>query len=212
MLKRLMVILYAILVLASTFVVSPLAALSQEAKTTCQMDEARASALKQAARGLFSHLVFIEEPYYAGDLSFRNAAGETLTLAQFEGKILVLNMWAMWCAPCRAEMADLAHLAQKAGDENFDIIAVNMDQGGVDNQQIDEFLEQVNASNLTLYRDETMDIFKQVRRNLPARGLPFTLILDRQGCGVASLSGAAPWGNEDGLHFIETLKKQTISF
>jgi len=200
------IVLYAILLTASTIVTK-----AQELTPVCHMDEARSSALKAVMRGAFSNLVFVQEPYYAGNLSFHNGLDEKLALAQFEGQVLAVNMWAMWCVPCRAEMADLSLLSQKSGDENFAVLAINMDKNSIDNSQIHEFLSEVGATNLTLYRDETMDIFKTVRQAIPARGLPFTLIVDRQGCAIASLTGAAPWGDADGIHFIETLKEQTAT-
>jgi len=203
--RCLVVILYVILALAST-----ITAKAQGVRDICHMDEARSSVLKEAARGVFSGLVFTEQPYYAGDLRFHDERGESLTLAQFKGKVLALNMWAMWCAPCRAEMTDLALLTQKSGGENFEVLAVNMDRDGVENSKIHEFLAEVKANNLALYRDEGMKIFKTVRQAIPVRGLPFTLIIDGRGCAVASFAGAAPWGNEDAVHFIETLKTERI--
>jgi len=199
--KRLIILLYAILILASTIVAN-----AQEIEEFCLMDKAKSTPLKAAARGIFSSLVFPEEPYYAGYLGFRNGEGEALTLAQFKGKVLVVNLWAMWCAPCRAEMADLAQLAKKIGNDDFEVLTINMDKDSVENNKIYEFLDEIQAQNLALYRDEEMEIFKQVRQAIPARGLPFTLILDKGGCAVASFSGAAPWGNEDAVYFIETLK------
>jgi len=202
MIKWLAISLYVISTLASTI---PLKA--EETSKECRLDTVKLNTIKSAARGLFASLTFTDEPYFAGDLQFRGTNGEEMTVSQFKGKIVLLNMWAMWCVPCRAEMMDLAHLARQTGGENFEVIAVNMDRHTIDHVQINEFLQEVNAANLALYRDEEMNIFKQVRRQIPARGLPFTLIIDHQGCAIASFTGAAPWGNEDAVHFIETIKK-----
>jgi len=198
MMLRLIFILYSIFVFASTAIA--------QAASACSTDKAAALTLKNAARGLFSGLNFAEKPYYAGNLSFYAPQAQPTTLEQFKGKTLLVNMWAMWCAPCRAEMAGLAQAKQQLGGEDFDVVAINMDRDNVDNNQIEDFLAEVGATNLALYRDDKMEIFKQVRREIPARGLPLTLILDAQGCVVASYAGAAPWGNEDAAHFINVLK------
>jgi len=196
---RLILGLYVIFGFAST-------AMAQQTPA-CSLNEEARIELKNAARGLFSGLIFAEDPYYAGNLSFRDEASQTLSLEQLRGKFLLVNMWAMWCAPCRAEMADFAQLKRRMGGEDFDIIAINMDRDSIENQQIEAFLTEVGATNLALYRDESQEVFKTVRRSIPARGLPLSLIVDKQGCVVASYAGAAPWGNEDGVHFINALKE-----
>jgi len=198
---RLTIFLYAIFMLASTTTIR-----AEEAAPACRLDEATLSEMKTAARGIFSGLIFTDPPVYAGDLSFHDASGMELTLDQFKGKILAVNMWAMWCAPCRAEMADLAHLARQVGGDNFEVIAINMDRDKIENARIEGFLDEVGAQNLALYRDEKMGVFHKIRRDIPVRGLPVTLIIDAEGCVIASYAGAAPWGNEDAVHFVSTLK------
>jgi len=200
MMTRLIFVLYAIFITAST-----VQAETKPAIPACHPDEARTTTLKDAARGMFSGLVFAEKPYYAGELKFHDQNSKTLELNAFQGKILAVNMWAMWCAPCRAEMADLAKLSNQSSGDDFEVIAINMDGDTVENTAIEAFLTEVSATNLKLYRDEKMEIFRKLRRDIPARGLPLTLILDARGCAVASYAGAAPWGNEDAAHFISTL-------
>jgi len=173
----------------------------------CGLDGARLERLQASAQGAVSGLIFAKTPfYYAGDLRFKNDSGEWLSLANFQGRALLVNLWATWCGPCRDEMPQLGSLQQQAGDKNFEVVAINLDKGGAEKAQ--DFLRLVKADNLALYHDGEMATFQNLRRAGLARGLPTTLIVDRQGCLVATFIGSAPWGEADASRFIAALKEE----
>jgi len=197
-----------ILTLYANFLPSSIsAALAEEtAPPACSINTARSERLQGAAKGEVANLIFNETPYYAGDLSFQDDAGTMLSLNAFRGKAVLVNLWATWCIPCRDEMPELGKLQSEAGDAVFEVVAVNLDTGS--NDKARAFLRDSGADNLTLYRDTSMAIFQQVRRQGLAPGLPTTLLLDGQGCLVASFIGSAPWGGSDALAFITALKEE----
>lgn len=87
------------------------------------------------------------------DMKFTDAAGKSVTLADFAGKTLLVNFWASWCIPCRAEMPALDKLAAAENDENFMVLPINLDlgEGGLDKAKA--FLAEGNWANLPLYAD-----------------------------------------------------------
>jgi len=177
----------------------------EKTATSCALDMMRMEELKAAALGEMSNVIFPARPYDTAHLSFNNAAGEKLSLASFHGKNILLNLWATWCAPCRDEMPELGALQQQMGDETFEVVAVNLDRGS--DERAKDFLRTAGAGHLPLYRDASLAIFQNVRREGLAPGLPTTLLIDRQGCLVASFIGSAPWGGTDARQLISTLKK-----
>lgn len=169
----------------------------------CTMEPARRAALQQAAHGFFQAMRIGDKSYYAGALNFQDSQGKTVRLAQFHGKTLLVNLWAVWCAPCRQEMPELAELKRKLGGDAFDVLAINIDRSA--DEKARHFLEEAKAGNLVLYRDKTMEIFQSIKREGLALGLPATLLIDPEGCLLASLNGSAPWADGDAVAFIRAV-------
>jgi thiol-disulfide isomerase/thioredoxin len=74
----------------------------------------------------------LDAPAAAPEISFTDAAGQSKTLASFSGKVVLLNIWATWCAPCRKEMPTLDRLQEKLGGPDFEVVALSMDRAGPD--------------------------------------------------------------------------------
>ncbi|WP_317993992.1 TlpA family protein disulfide reductase [Bartonella gliris] len=164
-------------------------------------------AIKKAAKGFFAHMRFTDTPSNMTQLSFKDIQGKEHKLAEFTGKTILINLWAIWCLPCRTEMPELAQLKRELGGENFDVIAINIDKAASP-EKIQQFLQNVHAENLLYYRDETMDIFNNVRKQGLALGLPITFLIDKEGYLIASFNGAAPWANEDAKALIKAAIKE----
>ncbi|MCZ2327886.1 TlpA disulfide reductase family protein [Bartonella sp. F02] len=164
--------------------------------------------IKKAAKGFFTYLRFADTPYNTNQLSFKDLHGTDHILAEFNGKPMLINLWATWCAPCRAEMPELAQLKRDMGEENFDVMAINVDKAASP-EKIQDFLQKVHADNLVYYRDKTMNIFRDIRKQGLAVGLPVTLLIDKNGDLIASFNGAAPWNNDDAKALIKTVIKET---
>lgn len=122
----------------------------------------------------------------APEIHFDGSDGQALTLAAFEGKQLVVNFWATWCAPCREEMPSLARLAQ-AGIPDLVILPISIDR--LPNDKVAAFLAEIGAGALPAYQDRS----GESARALGARGLPMTVVIDGQGRLRGTLVGPAEW-------------------
>jgi thiol-disulfide isomerase/thioredoxin len=139
-------------------------------------------------------------------MTFTDVEGSTRTLADFAGKTLLVNFWASWCIPCRAEMPALDRLAAAENGDDFMVLPINLDlgEGGLDKARA--FLAEGQWANLPLYADSTFESFKALQTSAVALGLPSTLLIDRNGCELAVLQGPAEWDSQDGRNVIAALK------
>lgn len=168
-----------------------------------------ATSLDPFIQGEMAAVQLADTPDYLGDLQFKSPEGEDITLSDWKGKAVVFNLWATWCAPCRAEMPALSNLQTALSGEDFEVVAVNIDTKGAERPLA--FLDEINVSNLPLYADQTTDIFNNLKKKGLAFGMPTTLIVDKNGCRVAHLSGPAHWDSEDAKALVSAIigKKAT---
>lgn len=146
-----------------------------------------------------SPLALLEEPHALPELRFVNGDGATLTLADFSGKVVLLNIWATWCVPCRTEMPTLARLQTKLGGAGFEVVALSIDQGGV--AKVQAFYEEIGIHSLNVY----VDISGYVVRNLNIVGVPTTLLIDQNGRELARAIGPAEWDNPEIVSLIKRI-------
>jgi thiol-disulfide isomerase/thioredoxin len=133
------------------------------------------------------------------ELTFLDEGGEEVTLRDFEGDVVVLNLWATWCAPCRREMPSLDRLQAELGEDGLTVVALSLDRGDVG--KVREFFEELEIANLAIYRDPEA----RAGRDLGAPGLPTTIVIDRTGQEVGRLLGPAEWDSEQALALLRTL-------
>jgi len=133
----------------------------------------------------------LAESESVSEAEFRNASGEHLTLADFRGRVVLLNLWATWCGPCRAEMPALDRLQAMHQGDGLAVLAVSVDKGG--SAAVQHFFEQRGLRNLTPY----LDANGATVRAFGARRIPTTLIIDRDGNVVGSLVGPKQWDSPD---------------
>lgn len=169
-------------------------------KAVCA-DIAAAEALDPLVGGEIAAFQVAERGEYLGDLAFTGSDGAPTTLADFAGRVVLVNLWATWCAPCRREMPALDRLAASAGGEDFALVPVSIDTGGPDKPRA--FLASLGTENLPLYVDPTTEIFRETQRRGLALGLPVTMLLDRQGCLLGRINGPAEWDSPEARALIE---------
>ena len=139
------------------------------------------------------------------DLAFNDDAGVKRTIADFAGKTLLVNFWASWCVPCRAEMPALDKLAAQYNSDQFMVLPINLDIGAGGLEKARKFLAEGKFQNLPLYADSSFSAFERLKTEAVAIGLPATLLLDEKGCELAVLQGPAEWDSSDGHNVIAAL-------
>lgn len=161
----------------------------------CAASVEKAASLKPFAAGEVAALVAAADPRVIAGLSFKDQADKDLTLADFAGKTVLLNLWATWCVPCREEMPALNALQEAEGSDRFQVLAINIDTGAADKPKA--FLEETGVDALGLYRDASMGVFNTLKKEGLAFGLPATLLIDGKGCLLGAMNGPAAWDSDD---------------
>ena len=125
--------------------------------------------------------------------------GGKANLADHKGKIVLLNFWATWCAPCRKEMPMLAALQDELGGENFEVLTIAT--GRNEPAAMARFFKEIGVTNLPLHRDPT----SAVAREMGVLGLPATVILNREGLEIARLLGDADWASDSAKAVLQAI-------
>jgi len=161
------------------------------------------AALAPLAKGDVAAVALAKAPHPAIPLAFQDAEGKPVDLASFKGRAVLLNLWATWCVPCRAEMPALDRLQAKAGSNAFQVVAVNVDTARLDKPKA--FLHEIGVKSLTRYADPKSDTFEALRLAGKALGLPTSLLIDSNGCEMGVIGGPANWDGEDAGRLIQAL-------
>jgi len=166
---------------------------------------ALAAKLAPLAKGDLAALAISSEPRRAQLLAFESEGGHKLTLADFRGRAVLLNLWATWCAPCRVEMPALDRLQAAAGGRDFEVVAIDVDTARLERRDV--FLDHAGVKTLTRYADPSGEAFEVLRRDGKALGLPVTMLIDQDGCEVGAIAGAVNWDSVDAQALIGALRK-----
>jgi thiol-disulfide isomerase/thioredoxin len=159
------------------------------------------SGLEAYATGKMVTFVAKAAPEAVPEIAFEDATGKSRSLAEWRGKVVLLNVWATWCAPCRHEMPSLDRLQQAMGGADFDVVALSTDRDGVAKAKV--FLDEIKVRDLEPLADPT----SKSNARLRIIGMPTTLLIDRQGREVGRLTGPAEWDSDDAKRLIEAVIK-----
>ena len=171
----------------------------------CPADSVKLAAkLAPLAKGELAALQVSSEPRRAIEIAFEREDGGKLTLADFKGRAVLLNLWATWCIPCRAEMPALDRLQAAKGGPGFEVVAVNVDTAKLERRAT--FLDSVGVKSLARYADPSGDSFETLHKDGKALGLPVTLVIDKDGCELGAVEGGAKWDSAEAKALVETLK------
>lgn len=132
-------------------------------------------------------------------IQFADGEDRTRTLADFRGKVVLLNVWATWCPPCREEMPTLDRLQAKFGGSDFEVVALSVDRKGAD--AVKRFYAEIGIRHLSLFVDTSGTALQK----LGIFGLPTTLLVDRQGQELGRLIGPAEWDGPEMAVFLKTV-------
>jgi thiol-disulfide isomerase/thioredoxin len=133
------------------------------------------------------NFIFVDKPAPIAEITFDDAEGQARKLADFKGKVLLANIWATWCGPCRTEMPALDRLQARLGGSDFEVIPVSIDRGGI--EAIRKFYSEIGVRNLAMYIDPSGQVLRQTH----ALGLPTTLLIDRSGQEIGRVIGPVEW-------------------
>lgn len=147
-------------------------------------------------RGRSDVMSLHEAPRPLPELRFEDGDGRPRALTAFRGKIVLLNVWATWCAPCRREMPTLDRLQAALGGPGFEVVALSIDRAGI--AAVAEFYAEIGVERLAKY----IDASGSAARRLDAVGLPTTLLIDREGREIARHVGPAEWDTPEMLSFL----------
>lgn len=184
----------AVLVTTGPDIISRLASAPQ-----CREAAAMADAVAPFAIGDMAAFSAIE-PVDVSALPYDEADGQVSTIAALEGRTTLFNLWATWCAPCRAEMPTLAALHEREGGPDFQVVATSIDHNEVGRPE--DFLTETNAEALAYHREPTLSLFNSLRDVELAHGMPTTLLIAPDGCAAGVLHGAAHWDSDDAVRLI----------
>jgi thiol-disulfide isomerase/thioredoxin len=166
----------------------------------CAPALATAKRMAPLAHGEVAAVNVASEGHRLPDLHFKDASGADKTLADWRGKVVLLNLWATWCVPCRKEMPALAALQQKLGGPGFEVVAVNIDTRNLDKPKT--WLAEAGVNGLAYYSDASARVFQELKADGKAIGMPTSLLVDRNGCELAALAGPAEWASDDALALV----------
>lgn len=177
------------------------AAAGSEDNKLCEAKAEKAKSLAAVATGHVAAMMPADPPQSLKGLAFNDPDGKPMTLGDQSGRVLLVNLWATWCAPCRAEMPALDALEKEMGGESFEVVAINVDSGDFTKPQ--KFLEEIGIVSLAHYRENTLALFNDLKKRGLALGLPVTLLVDRDGCLLANMNGPAEWSSPDAKRLVD---------
>jgi len=169
--------------------------------TECAVDNALVKQLNAAAGGEVAAFTALDRPMSVADLGFKDRDGAERTLGDWSGKTVLFNLWATWCAPCRAEMPALDHLQADLGGPQFEVVPVSTDLGS--DVKPKKFYADIGLKTLGFYHDGNLSTLNTLKKSGLAFGLPATLLISKTGCVLGTLNGPAEWGGEDAKALIK---------
>lgn len=162
--------------------------------------QARIEQNNKGAQAVLGQLVRLHPRPARPTALFLDQTGQQRQLREFEGKVILLNVWATWCPPCVEEMPSLNQLQAQLGGADFEVVAISVDR---DLEDAKTFFAEHKINNLALYQDKGFDVVRQLYVKDYPSGLPISVLYDRKGQELARLSGGFDWVSEAAISRIE---------
>lgn len=201
--RRLLVVAAAAVIVAgglAVYVTTRGGGNAELAVLACDGTAERAAALDSALHGDMAAFSVSGDHDSLASLAFMTPEGDPTDIGAFAGKTVLLNIWATWCGPCRAEMPALDRLQATLGGDDFEVVTVNIDTGP--KERALDFLDEIGVEQLAFYSDSSIAVFNDLKRRGLALGLPVTQLIDENGCRLGGMQGPAEWDSEDALELI----------
>ena len=143
------------------------------------------------------NLIIIKNPKMYKDVIFKDVNQKDLNLADFKGKLLILNFWATWCAPCKEEMPSLDNLQSNIKLNNLKIFPINIGQEAISKSEL--FFKELNIKNLDIYIDAPITLAK----TFSLRGVPTTILINKEGKEFARIIGSIDFSDEEFINWLK---------
>lgn len=163
-----------------------------------QACESPKTGLDQFAKQSLKRLTILQKPPAQPQLSFQTDDGQEMKLSDYKGQVILLNVWATWCAPCLAEMPTLSELQKLKGGQDFQVVTISLDWTA---QDAANWFKKHDIDNLTAFHDASFDL--PTRLEVP--GLPLSVFYNKSGREIARLPGEADWDSPQALDLVEKL-------
>ena len=143
------------------------------------------------------NLILIKNPKLYEDVIFMNVKQKNVNLDDFKGKLIILNFWATWCAPCKEEMPSLDELQSNTKLNNLKIFPINI--GQEDTSKSESFFKELNIKNLDIYIDAPITLAKK----FSLRGVPTTIIFNKEGKEFSRIMGSIDFNDEEFINWLK---------
>ena len=143
-----------------------------------------------------NNIAINEIPKPISPLFFEDFSGKKINLKDYKGKLIIINFWATWCAPCKKEMPSLDALYQNTSFKNIQIFAVNMEQPN--KEKTKKFYKDLNIKNLKIYFDNNLNFVKEFK----LRGVPTTLLINKNGEEFGRIIGEIDFQDKNFLKWL----------
>ena len=143
------------------------------------------------------NLVLIKDPKLYENIIFMDINLKKVNLNDFKGKLIILNFWATWCAPCKDEMPSLDNLQSNTKLNNLKIFPINV--GQEDRSQSERFFKELNINNLDIYIDAPITLAKK----FSLRGVPTTILFNKEGKEFARILGSIDFNDEEFINWLK---------
>ena len=143
------------------------------------------------------NLVLLKNPKLYKDVIFMDINQKNVNLHDFKGKLIILNFWATWCAPCKEEMPSLDNLQSNTKLNNLKIFPINIGQEDVSKSEL--FFKKLNIKNLDIYIDAPITLAKK----FSLRGVPTTILFNKEGKEFARIMGSIDFNDEEFINWLE---------
>lgn len=158
---------------------------------------ASAKGLAAYSKGQMAAFVASKSPKDLPPVTFVDGDGAEMSIENWRGKVVLLNLWATWCGPCRKEMPSLDKMKADLAGDDFDLVALSIDRTGLEKPR--KFLKEIGIEHLKLYNNSS----GKLASSLKAFGMPTTLLLNRKGQEIGRLVGPAEWDTPDAYELVK---------
>ncbi len=165
----------------------------------CPESAAISQRLAPFYRGDIAAMRPVDPPRPLPNFGFGSSEG-TKSLGDFRGQMVLFNLWATWCVPCREEMPALDRLQAAKGGKDFSVLALNMDTRNT--ERVPQWLNENGIKALARYADPEGKAFQALRKEGLVTGLPTTLLIGRDGCLIGAMAGPAKWDGAEAFELV----------